>query len=301
MSTWRAAWWTMSRAACTCMAMSASMNWMPWKAAIGLAELLPLLRVAHGASSAAWAMPTPIAPVIGRVMSSVCIAILNPLALVAEPLLDGHRTVREVQRHRREQRMPIFRSFLPTEKRHALLDEERRDALGALLRIDGREHREHVGVVAVRAPLLWSRSGRSGRPCGPAVVRRLAASEPELGSESEYAAMNSPARGAVDISSSVPWCRPADRDPAQRMRAEVRRRPGTRPAELFGDQRAQGSPWLVAELLRHPDAEQPGVDERAHRFLRVALGLVVLGGVWRDPLARHLAREVTDHRWSSVR
>jgi len=33
-STWRAAWWTMSRAAWTCMAMSASMNWMPWKSAI---------------------------------------------------------------------------------------------------------------------------------------------------------------------------------------------------------------------------------------------------------------------------
>src|SRR5207237_8355721 len=39
---------------------------------------------------------------------------------------------------------------------HALLDEKRRDALGALARIDRREDRDDVGVIAVGAPLLRS-------------------------------------------------------------------------------------------------------------------------------------------------
>jgi len=47
--------------------------------------------------------------------------------------------------------------------------------------------------------------------------------------------------------------------------------------------------------------KEAGVDQRAHRLGRIALGLVVLGGVRRDAVARDLSGQIADHRWSSVR
>src|SRR5207245_2754919 len=70
-----------------------------------------------------------------------------------------------------------------------------------------------------------------------------------------------------------------DRQAAERVRAEVRGRPGARPSELLGDQGERETAHVrPAVFLRHPDAEEAGVDERAHRLRRVALGLVVVRG-----------------------
>src|SRR2546427_392400 len=203
-STWRAAWCTIRRAACTCIAMSASMNWMPWNAAIGWPNCCRSFAYAAAASSAAWPMPTAIAPVIGRVMSRVRIAILNPSP--SSPSRCSIGTAQSV-------------------KWSATVGEQRQVLLLLLL-------------------------------------------------------------GAGE----------EDREPAQRVRAEIRGRPRARPAELLGDQRQrQAAHVRAAELLWHPDAEEAGVDERPHRLGRIALGLVVLRGIRRDPVARDFPREIADH------
>ena len=97
------------------MAMSASMNWMPWNEAIGWPNCCRSFAYPVAASSAAWPMPTAIAPVIGRVMSSVRIAILNPSP--SSPSRCSTGTAQSVKWSATvgEQRMPIFFSFLPTE------------------------------------------------------------------------------------------------------------------------------------------------------------------------------------------
>src|SRR5262245_47762053 len=80
---------------------------------------------------------------------------LEPLALLAQALLDRHRAVREVKGHGGRAADAHFLLFLADrEPGHALLDDERGDASGALAGIDRREHGDHVCVVAVRAPLL---------------------------------------------------------------------------------------------------------------------------------------------------
>ncbi len=76
--------------------MSASMNCMPWKSPIALAELLALLGVADRASSAPWAMPTAWAPIVGRVWSRVRSAVLKPGAGLADDPVAGDAAVLEV-------------------------------------------------------------------------------------------------------------------------------------------------------------------------------------------------------------
>src|SRR2546427_399544 len=179
---------------------------MPWNAAIGWPNCRRSFAYAAAASSAAWPMPTAIAPVIGRVMSSVCMAILNPSP--SSPSRCSIGTAQSVKWSATvgEQRIPIFLSFLPTAK-----------------------------------------PGRSFSM-----------------------------RKAVS--------------------AEFRGRPGARPSELLGDRGERETAHVrPAVFLRHPDAEEAGVDERAHRLRRVALGLVVVRGVRRDPVASDFAREVPDH------
>jgi hypothetical protein len=61
-------------------------------------------------------MPTAIAPVIGRVMSSVRIAILKPSPSSPSRCPTGTAQSVKWSATVGEQRMPIFFSFLPTEK-----------------------------------------------------------------------------------------------------------------------------------------------------------------------------------------
>src|SRR5688572_7988626 len=80
---------------------------------------------------------------------------LEALPLGAEALSRGDRAVGEVQRDRRRGAdAELLLLLADREARRALLDQERRHALRPLGEIDGREDRDDVGVVAVRAPLL---------------------------------------------------------------------------------------------------------------------------------------------------
>src|SRR5262250_1527712 len=222
---------------------------------------------------------------------------LESLALLTQALLDRHGAVREVERHGGRAADAHLLLFLADrEAGRAPLDEERRDAPGALARIDRGEDGDHVGVIAVRAPLLRSvqdvvialvhrrgpeaRRVRAGSRLGQRVGgHELAGGEPRqvlllllLGAGQE------------------------DRQPAERMSAEVRRRTGARPAELLGHQRQREAAHVrAAVLLGHPDAEEAGLDERPHRLGRIALRLVVMRRVRRDPVARDLAGQIADH------
>src|SRR5437660_348607 len=222
---------------------------------------------------------------------------LESLALLTEPLLDRHGAVREVERHGGRAADAHLLLFLADrEPRHALLDEEGRDALGALARIDRREDRDHVGVIAVGAPLLRPvqdvvvplahRRGPQARGVGAGAGLREGIGGHELAGGELRPIFLPRLRGTGQ----------KDRDAAEPMRAEVRRRPGARPAELLGHQRQRETAHVgAAVLLGHPDAEETGVDERPHRLGRIALRLVVLRGVRRDSIPGDLAGEVTDH------
>ena len=66
--------YTRRRAASTRVAMSASMNWMPWKSAIDEPNCFRSVVYCTAASSAPCAIPTAWAPTIGREPSSASIA-----------------------------------------------------------------------------------------------------------------------------------------------------------------------------------------------------------------------------------
>ena len=116
--------------------MSASMNWMPWNAAIGWSNWLALLaRRPTAASSAAWAMPTACAPMVGRVTARGSHRDPEALAFLAEAVLHRHLAVAEVQRHRgRAVDAELALLLAHREALRARLDQERGDALGAACR-----------------------------------------------------------------------------------------------------------------------------------------------------------------------
>src|SRR3989441_379955 len=367
----------MRRAACTCMAMSASMNWMPWNAAIGWPNCCRSFAYATAASSAAWPMPTAIAPVAGRVTSRVRIAILNPspsspsrwstgtgqsvkwsatvgearmpsffsflptekpgvpfstrkavtpfarrladadrhrpcrgardvegshrdpepLALFAQPLVDGHRAVGEVERHRgRGADAQLLLLLADREAGRALLDEEGGDALRAQLRVHCGEDDDDVGVVAVGAPLLGAvqhvtvalADRRRAQPRG---VGAGAGLRERVGRE------HLPRRETRQVLLLVLLgAGEEDRQAAERLIEVLRRRRRARPRDLLADEREREAPHVrPAVFLGQPDPVEAGVHEGADRLFRIGLPLVVGGGAWRDPLARNLAREVADH------
>src|SRR4029434_3308801 len=79
------------------------------------------------------------------------------LALLTQPLRRRHGAVGEMERDGGRAADPHLLFLLADgEPGHPLLDDERRDPAGALARIDRREDRDDVSVVAVRAPLLRS-------------------------------------------------------------------------------------------------------------------------------------------------
>src|SRR3989449_6087688 len=87
-----------------------------------------------------------------------------------------------------------------------------------------------------------------------------------------------------------------DRQAAERLVEVLRRRRRARPRDLLADEREREAPHVrPAVFLRQPDPVKAGVHEGTDRLFRIGLRLVVVGSSWRDPLARDLAREVTDH------
>ncbi len=96
--------------------MSASMNCTPWKSLIGLPNCLRSLVYAIAASSAPCAIPTACAPMVGRVWSSVCSAVLNPVP--GSPMIrsPGMRQFSKYSSVVGEPLMPSLRSLGPTVK-----------------------------------------------------------------------------------------------------------------------------------------------------------------------------------------
>src|SRR5207245_11106479 len=85
------------------------------------------------------------------------------------------------------------------------------------------------------------------------------------------------------------------RQAAERLVEVLRRRRRARPRDLLADEREREAPHVrPAVFLRQPDPVEAGVHEGADRLFRIGLRLVIVGGAWRDPLARNLAREVAD-------
>src|SRR5207245_5641483 len=81
----------------------------------------------------------------------------EPLALVAETVLDGHLAVAQMERDRRGPANPQLALELaegePGERR---LDQERGDPAGALAAVHGGEEGDDAGVTAVRDAHLGS-------------------------------------------------------------------------------------------------------------------------------------------------
>ena len=96
--------------------MSASMNCTPWKSLIDLPNCLRSLVYAIAASSAPWAIPTAWAPMVGRVWSSVCSAVLNPVP--GSPMIrsPGMRQFSKYSSVVGDPLMPSLRSLGPTVK-----------------------------------------------------------------------------------------------------------------------------------------------------------------------------------------
>ena len=62
----------MIRASSICVPMSASLNWVPWKVAIGTPNWRRAAEYASEASRQAWATPTDSAAMATRPLSSIC-------------------------------------------------------------------------------------------------------------------------------------------------------------------------------------------------------------------------------------
>src|SRR5919106_1080298 len=219
------------------------------------------------------------------------------LALRPEPLGGGDRAVGEVQGHRGRGPNPELALFLADlEPWRALLDEERRYTLRPLRGIDGGEHREDIGVVAVGAPLLRA-------------VQHVVVTAPDRGGlESRGVGAGARFRereGAQDISARQPRqvlrllglvAGHQDRQPAQRLIEVLGAARGAGGGDLLAHQRQSQRPHVGPTVrLRYPDRVQPRLDDRPDRLHRVRLGLVVVGGVGRDSLAGDLAGQIADH------
>ena len=99
------------------MAMSASMNWMPWNAAIGWPNWLALLGVADGGVERGLGDAHRLrARSPGRDASSVRMATLKPSPSSPRRLLDRDLAVGEVQRHRGRAADAELALGLPTAK-----------------------------------------------------------------------------------------------------------------------------------------------------------------------------------------
>ena len=96
------------------MAMSASMNWIPWKAPIGCSNARRSRAYPRAASRAAWAMPTAWAPMVGRDCSRVRMAMANPSPSSPRRLSTGTSQSAKWSATVGLPRIPIFRSCLPT-------------------------------------------------------------------------------------------------------------------------------------------------------------------------------------------
>ena len=110
---------------------------------------------AIAASSAPWAIPTACAPIVGRVWSRVASAVLNPVP--GSPMIrsPGMRQSSKYSSVVGDPLMPSLRSFGPDgEPRIVLVHDERRDAVGALVRVGHRHHRVPGRVAAVGDPAL---------------------------------------------------------------------------------------------------------------------------------------------------
>ena len=137
-------------------------------------------------------MPSDSAAIEMRPPSSTLMASMKPVAFFAQQVLGGNHAVFEDQLRciAGTQAQLVF--FLSrTRILRALFHHERRQPVRVRRPVGHRDHHQHVGIVAVGAeglgavqhPVLASAHGRQ---------RALPASDPEPGSVSPHAPMNSP-------------------------------------------------------------------------------------------------------------
>ena len=239
-------------------------------------------------------MPTACAPIVGRDCSSVRIAILEPLALLAEAVLDRHLAIGEMQRHgRRAVDAELLLGLAHGEPLHAGLDQERGDALGALGARGRHEHRDDSCVRAVGHPHLRAVDDVAvALPDGRAEHRGRVRARSRFRERERRGHL---AAGEARQEPALLLLVPAEDEgiTAEVLHQEDRGRRGARPRHLLGGEaereRSRGG---AAVLLGDVQSHQPLLAEHLELLGRVLPRLVDVRREGRDTLARNLAREV---------
>src|SRR5579862_8052267 len=120
------------------MAMSATMNRRPWNSAMACPKAWRSFMYRTAWSRAPWAIPTDWAPMVGRLRSRVCMAMVNPWPSAPTLFPTGTRT--------------SSRTISPVG-----LDQEAADAPVPGVGVGLGEHRVGVGDPGVRDPVLRPR------------------------------------------------------------------------------------------------------------------------------------------------